>query len=94
MTVQKPTGRMPHQGQLRFPTNSLEFGILRRWIELGAHDDKDRAPALIQLSASPAEKTVLAPEDSVDITVSARFADGSSRDVTRLAVFEIGRAHV
>src|SRR5882762_7236419 len=35
----KATAQIPHEGGLRFRTDSLEYGILRRWIEAGTPRD-------------------------------------------------------
>jgi len=84
----KPTTTVPHEGKLRFERGSREYEILRRWIADRAPDDNARVPKLARLEVSPASAVLYAPKDRAQIKVIARFADGSKRDVTALAVYE------
>ncbi|MGE3806899.1 MAG: DUF1549 and DUF1553 domain-containing protein [Gemmataceae bacterium] len=85
----KATGQAPHEGGKRFAVDSPEYQILSRWIEGGLRDDAGSVPRLTGLSVSPSTKVLLAPADSVKLEVSARFSDGSTRDVTGLACFDL-----
>jgi hypothetical protein len=51
-------------------------------------DDPDNLPSLVSLNVAPAEVILREPEDAFQIRVEAEFADGETRDVTRLAVYE------
>ena len=42
----------------------------------------------MKLEVSPAERVLVEPETEVALHADAVFADGTRRDVTRLAVFE------
>jgi hypothetical protein len=84
----KPTGQVPHQGGVRFPVRSPEYEILRRWIGGGLRADPAGVPGLERLEVTPREATVIEPADSVEVRARALFSDGTSRDVTRIAVFE------
>jgi hypothetical protein len=84
----KATARMPHEGGLRFPPSSEEYKILKRWIAGGGKADADNLPRVNRIEATPAEAFLVEPEDSAQLCVKAHFSDGSTRDVTRLAVFE------
>jgi uncharacterized protein DUF1549/uncharacterized protein DUF1553 len=83
----KATGAVPHEGGRRFGRDSLEYKLLHAWIRAGMPGD-ERAPRLTRLTVTPPGKVLYAPEDRVRLQVRAEFADGSARDVTRLAVFE------
>ena len=39
LVLLKPTTQVPHEGGLRFRTDSLEYRILRRWIDAGEPSD-------------------------------------------------------
>ncbi|HMC64568.1 MAG TPA: DUF1549 domain-containing protein [Gemmataceae bacterium] len=78
----KPTGLTPHEGGKRFDTHSEYAGILRRWIAEGAQSDLAKAPELIGLDVSPKFRTFPAPGQKQQLLVTARFSDGSTRDVT------------
>lgn len=88
LLLQKPAMEVPHEGGRRFSESSKAYQILRAWIAAGAPGDVEEASSLVALKVSPTHKTVYAPDRSVQITAEATFADGTSRDVTSLAVFE------
>lgn len=84
----KATTAVPHEGGKRFVKNSLEYNLLHRWIAEGLQADSARTPVLQRLEASPREQILIEPVDSVRLTVTAHFSDGSARDVTVLTTFE------
>lgn len=84
----KPTGRVSHEGGLRFRVDSDEARSIREWVSAGAGDDVATAPGLVRLTVFPAERVNSAPCLSQQLAVTAEFSDGSSRDVTRQAAFE------
>lgn len=87
LILRKPTTQAPHQGGHRFDIGSLEYEILRRWIAQGMPGPDEPTPELVKLEVSPRERVVVGPADSVQLKAVAHFADGSQRDVTRLAVY-------
>jgi hypothetical protein len=89
LILQKPTGQVVHQGGLRFTRDSLEYCILRDWIAAGAPGPSDSTPALSRLEVTPQSAVLVEPIDRVQIKVIAHFADGTSRDVTTLACYEL-----
>src|SRR5262249_2922042 len=42
LLLQKPSGRVAHEGGQRFSTTSLEYALLKRWLTEGARDDPPR----------------------------------------------------
>jgi hypothetical protein len=88
LILAKPTATLPHEGGLRFPVGSGEYRILKDWIAGGAQPDPPGTPTLKKLIVNPTEQFLVQPETETRITVQAVFADGSKRDVTRLAVFD------
>jgi hypothetical protein len=82
LVLLKPTGLVPHEGGERFDVHSEYARTLRRWIAEGAGSDLDRAPKLIDLDVAPAFRTFATPGLEQQLLVTARFSDGSSRDVT------------
>src|SRR5258706_533306 len=84
----KATAQIPHEGGVRFRTDSLEYGILRRWIETGTPPDGAGTPTLMRLEVTPAQQVLVEPADGVTIKAVAVFSDGSRRDVSNLAVYE------
>jgi hypothetical protein len=66
---------------------------LLRWLEAGAPNDspgsdgKPSAPECTQLELLPGSLLLEGPGQSFKMTVRARYADGTDRDVTNLALF-------
>ena len=71
----RPIGRLPDRCATGLP--------------LGRDDDVDRAPRLKSLRVLPGEQVSASPRRTAQLSVTAEFADGSSRDVTRLASFDV-----
>ena len=89
----KPTGHVAHEGGLRLGLDSIEYRSLRDWIASGARDDNANAPRLTKLSVWPSDR-YLAPGPKNEapgqqLLVTAEFSDGSSRDVTRQAAYDV-----
>ncbi|HMF29579.1 MAG TPA: DUF1549 domain-containing protein, partial [Candidatus Cybelea sp.] len=88
LILQKPSGRAPHEGGVRFAKESPEYAILSRWIREGLKPDAATAPRLVKLDVWPRERVLLHGAKEQQLAVRATFSDGQSRDVTHLAVFE------
>ena len=84
----KPTLSVPHEGGQRFAEDSPEYELLRRWIAAGMPPTLRDEPALQSLEVTPLEQFVVEPADSVRLQAVAKFADGATRDVTRLVCFD------
>ncbi len=84
----KATTQVPHEGGLRFKHQSEEYRILRDWIAAGCPDDSDKAPKLQRLEVTPLTQVLTEPKREVQLSAKAFFADGATRDVTSLAVYE------
>jgi len=83
----KATGDMPHGGGRRIDEGSDDYIMLQRWIALGTRPPHQDDPQLERIELSPARR-VLATSSSQQITVTAYFTDGTTRDVTRQAIYE------
>ena len=88
LLLQKPLMQIPHEGGRRFERGSAAHKILRDWIAGGLPQEDSTTPSLISLNVSPPNATVSAPETSASLKVTATFDDGSTRDVTALAVYD------
>ncbi|HEV2948870.1 MAG TPA: DUF1549 and DUF1553 domain-containing protein [Gemmataceae bacterium] len=87
MILQKPLGKIPHEGGLRFQEKSLPAQVIRTWIAEGLQDDPADLPALQTIEVLPGSRVLQDPARWEQLAVLARFADGAVRDVTRLTVF-------
>ncbi|HEY2250407.1 MAG TPA: DUF1549 and DUF1553 domain-containing protein [Planctomycetaceae bacterium] len=85
----KATMQVPHQGARRFTASSPEHAILRDWISGGLAADSSAVPRLVDLAVQPRDVVLVEPADSVQLQVEAVFSDGSRRDVSGLAVYDL-----
>jgi hypothetical protein len=88
LILRKATATVAHEGGKRFGIESPEYSILYRWVADGARPDPSGAPRLTGLAVTPGEQVLVEPADTVKLCVRASFSDGSTRDVTGLAVYE------
>lgn len=87
LILQKATGTIPHEGGTRFRPDSPEYAAVMAWLRDGAQDTGAERK-LTALEVTPRDQVVVEPEHEVKLQVTAKFADGAVRDVTRLTVFE------
>ena len=77
----KPLGRVPHAGGTLLKPYSEDYELIRRWLCEGRKGpDEQKDIKLTELSVTPAELS-----GPGTLTVTARYSDGTTRDVTRLA---------
>ncbi len=88
LLLRKAAGQLPHEGGVRFAVDSHEYRVLRDWIAAGARPDPATTPALTKLAVTPDRVVRFGTGGMTRITAAATFADGTARDVTRLACFE------
>jgi hypothetical protein len=89
----KGTGRVPHQGGVRFRPDDPAYKVVRQWIAEGCHDYSWSFWGL----SSRVEKIDVTPDNvklptgvaAQQIAVRAHFKNGEVRDVTDLTVFTL-----
>ena len=84
LILRKPTAQLTHGGGLRLRPDSLEARRLAGWIAAGAPFGDSSEPTLKSIRVYPAARS-LAPNSQQQLLVSARYSDGSQRDITALA---------
>ncbi len=89
LIVLKPTGTIAHEGGRRFVRDSIEARLLLSWIAAGAIDDGAVAPRLSALRVFPVERISSPGSFEQQLVVTAEFDDGTTRDVTRQASFDV-----
>ncbi len=94
LLLRKSAGLVPHGGGRRFAPDSWQFRVLARWIGAGARADDLSAPALVGIDATPREAIVEQPTVFARVTATARYSDGSRRDVTSLAAYQCAEPSV
>ncbi len=81
LLLEKATGELPHGGGLRFASGSAQYEVLRKWVQQGAlrslpGEAKLERVELVQTDFS------MRPSESQKLQVTAKYSDGSTRDVT------------
>ncbi len=93
LLLQKPTGKVPHEGGLRFSASSREYAILKRWLTEGVRAEAPKQK-LVNLVVQPRELFLLEPAREIRMSAWAVFGDGSKKDVTGLAVFDSSNLNI
>lgn len=83
LLLRKPTMQVPHGGGRRLRLDSPEYALLLRWIASGTSWSNGHAPQLERLELFPPIVT-LSTGRRQQLSVTAFYSDGSSRDVTRV----------
>lgn len=83
----KATGAVPHTGGKLFEKDSLMYGMVKRWIEADVPNDPPTIATVTGVDIYPDNIVLEGEQASQQLTVRAHYSDGSSRDVTSLAVF-------
>ncbi|MFM7594503.1 MAG: DUF1549 domain-containing protein, partial [Isosphaeraceae bacterium] len=83
----KATSRLPHGGGKVMEEAAEDYKILSQWINEGARGPQPDDPTIAGIELEQREKT-LKFHDRLVLKAIARFSDGSSRDVTRQAVYQ------
>lgn len=87
LLLKKASSRLPHGGGLRLAESSPGYELLRRWIAQGAPFDSADGPQLVGFEIEPARGTVPRKE-SRQLKAIAKYSNGTTRDVTSLALYE------
>ncbi len=88
--LRKPTADIPHGGGKRLEKDGEAYNILLNWIRQGMAREVPGTPDLVNVSISP-DARILGYHASLPLKVTAHYADGSTRDVTRLCGVSIQR---
>ncbi len=83
----KGAGILPHGGGRRLDPGAANYDVLERWIAGGMPRAGASDPKLTGIDIAPRDK-ILPPKSTQPIVVTARYSDGSTRDVTRLTTYQ------
>ncbi|HUS36470.1 MAG TPA: DUF1553 domain-containing protein, partial [Verrucomicrobiae bacterium] len=84
----KPTATIEHGGGERFPVGSETYKLLVDWIRAGMPYQHTNEPTLVTISVQPNDHSYK-KKTSTPLVVTAKYSDGSTRNVTRLADFVV-----
>ena len=86
LLLKKATVSVQHEGGQRFEPDSAPYKTIADWIRQGAPYEVSGQAKLTSIVATPAEKRY-EKGTGAQLKVTARFSDGSTRDVTALAEY-------
>jgi hypothetical protein len=83
----KAVGGVPHEGGQRFGLTSVPGEMITAWLTDGLQDDPPTLPPVKGAQVLPGSRVLKTPARWQQLAVVVTFADGKTRDVTRLTVF-------
>ncbi|HEY1051372.1 MAG TPA: DUF1549 domain-containing protein [Prosthecobacter sp.] len=87
LLLTKGTAELPHGGGKKLDIASEDYADLVRWIREGMPYGKDTDPKMARITVEPAKLT-MPLKGSQQLKVIAHYTDGSTRDVTKRALYE------
>lgn len=87
LILEKGAGRVPHSGGKRFDENSELYQTVVRWLDAAAPIDPANIPTPTALELYPKNGVLDGEGTTQQLTVRAKYSDGTDRDVTSLAYF-------
>ena len=87
LVVLKAIGSVPHTGGGRIDEGTKSYESLVQWLHEGAKPDSENAIVPLGIEVFPKKSVFAKPEGQQKLIVTARYSDGSQRDVTSNAVF-------
>lgn len=88
LLIMKATGRTPHAGGPRIAVDSPDYQTMVRWIRAGAPESAGRERSVLARIIVEPAVVMLAGPGVQQLRVTAEYADGRRRDVTRHAVYK------
>lgn len=94
--LQKATGAVPHTGGKLFEPGSDYYDTLLRWLQAGALNDAADAPppAVASVAIYPPQAVLEGKAVTQRMVAVATYADGTTRDLSRLAAFSTNNSPV
>ena len=93
LLVKKAIGRSPHGGGKRMENGSYEYNLMVQWIEQGMPYGTDKDAFVTGIKCVPETRT-MTRKSQQQISVIATYSDGTTEDVTRMALFEPNEAEM
>ncbi len=87
LLLSKATGKEPHGGGVRFSDTDEDYRLLLQWIQGGVERVKETDRKLVSIDVAPAAHSMVANQSEV-LTVTAKYDDGLTRDVTNMCAFQ------
>ncbi|MCA9049206.1 MAG: DUF1553 domain-containing protein [Planctomycetaceae bacterium] len=87
LLLTKAIGVSPHGGGKQMEADSYKYRTIVRWIEQGMPFGDANAPHVVGIRCYP-DSRIMAQHAEQQVAVIATYSDGSTEDVTRMALFE------
>jgi len=87
LIIQKALGKVPHTGGKRFAEGCELYQTLLSWLKAGAPSDPHEVPKVVAVELFPNGAVLDGKGATQRLTVRAKYADGTDRDVTSLAYY-------
>jgi hypothetical protein len=87
LIVEKALGRVTHTGGKRFEKDSWQHRTFVEWLSAGAPSDPPKTPTVVDLEIYPLQAVLEGSGAKQQLTVRAKYSDGTDRDVTEQTVF-------
>ena len=87
LLLTKATGKVPHTGGKLTTPKKKTYQNLLKWIQAGAKYDHDEKTLPISIEVFPKQLVIQGSGQRSQLTVIAKYADGTDRDVTSLSSF-------
>ena len=87
LIIEKAVGRVTHTGGKLFEEKSWMYDTLVEWLAAGAPNDPANTPKVVDLEIYPKQAVLEGSDTLQQLTVRAKYSDGTDRDVTRETVF-------
>jgi len=90
LLLRKASGTTPHGGGTLVAPDGPEYRLLQTWIGLGAPFGSEKDPTLVGIQVEPQSRQVEMLQ-SQQLRVTAEWSDGSRRDVTAMATYQVNK---
>ena len=87
LLLTKATGKVAHTGGTRFKEESESYKTIVRWLEAGAPADPPTVAQPVSVDIYPRQMVLDGEGATHQLTVRAKYSDGTDRDITGTALF-------
>jgi hypothetical protein len=87
LLIEKATGKVPHTGGAKLKEGDEYYQAIVRWLEADAPLDPRTVPLPVSMEVFPPSAVLDGTGERQRVVVRAKYADGTDRDVTSLALF-------
>ena len=87
LIIEKAVGRVTHTGGKLFEKDGWQYDVLVEWLGAGAPNDPANTPKVVDVEIYPKQAVLEGSDTLQQLTVRAKYSDGTDRDVTRETVF-------